>query len=246
MANPNRGLILSVHGQLDKEMLTAHETVLRHGWLSRMPESFQRDVLDRCRLQRFKAGEFVYVIGDPPGGMFGLVAGGLSISVAPRQRGPYFAHSARPGSWFGEAAALTGQPRRVGLMATRATRLLHLPLHAIHEIVGKDPAAWRLFALVTIEHLDAAIGAYDDLMIRDHAKRCIAVLLRLGGRRAPSPESSPVEIDFTQEDIATIANVARTTVVAVLRDLEALGYVTKSYRRIRIVAPDALIAMIGG
>jgi len=167
------------------------------------------------------------------------------MRVAPRERGPYFAHIARPGSWFGEASAITGQPRRVGLMATRATRLLHLPLHGIHEIVGKDPAAWRLFALVTIEHLDAAIGAYDDLMIRDHAKRCIAVLLRLGGRRASSPEASPVEIDSTQEDIATIANVARTTVVAVLRELEALGHVKKSYRRIRIMDPGALVAMVG-
>ena len=178
--------------------------------------------------------------------MFGLVAGGLNVSIAPNERGPYFAHVARPGSWFGEAAAFTGQPRRVGLAAARDSELLHLPLHGIREIVDNNPAAWRYFGLVTIGHLDLAIGAHDDLMIRDHIKRCIAVLLRLGGCRLSSPpDSGPIEIDMSQEDIAFMSNVARTTAGAVLRRLEAMGHLEQSYRRIRILTPDALRAMLG-
>ena len=221
------------------------EVVLRQGWLSQTPPSFQGDVLDRCHLQHFKAGEVIYSVGDPPGGMFGLVAGGLSISIAPNERGPYFAHFARPGSWFGEAAAFTGQARLVGLMATRGTELLHLPLHGIHEIVAKDPAAWRYFALITIAHLNLLIGVHDDLMIRDHVKRCIAVLLRLGGCRLPSSlDLLPVDIDVSQEDFAFMSNVARTTAGAVLRKLEAMGHLEHAYRQIRILAPDALRAML--
>jgi CRP-like cAMP-binding protein len=216
-----------------------------NGWLSLTPPSFQAAVLDRCRLQRFKAGESLYMVGDPPGGMFGLVSGGLGISVAPGESGPYFAHLARPGTWFGEAAAITRQPRRVGLTATRDAELLHLPLPKIDEIVARDASAWRLFALVTIGHLDMAIGACDDLMLRDHVKRCTATLLRLAGRRRPSPaDAAPVEIDLSQEDIATLANVARTTVGAVLRKLEAMGHIEQLYRRIRILASEPLRAML--
>jgi len=225
--------------------LGGHEVVLQKGWLSQLPPSFQRDVLDRCRVKNFKRGEHIYSVGDPAGGMFGLVAGGVGISVAPREQGPYVAHFARPGSWFGEAAAITGEPRRVGLAATRNSRLLHLPLHAIHEIVCLDPAAWRLFAIATIGHLDSAIGAYDDLMIRDPVKRCIAVLLRLGNRQmATVSDSSPVEIDLSQDDIAILANVARTTLNAALRDLEKTGKLELSYRRIRIVSPGAMRDML--
>jgi CRP/FNR family cyclic AMP-dependent transcriptional regulator len=228
-----------------RRIVTAHEIVRRQGWLSLTPKSFQHDVLDRCHLQFSKSGEFIYHVNDPPGGMFGLVTGGLSVSIAPGERGPYFAHFAQPGTWFGEAAAITGQARRVGLSVTRDTELLHLPLQAIHEIVGKNPEAWRLFALVTIGHLDMAIGASDDLMIRDHVKRCIATLLRLGGcRRASPPDSSPVEIDVTQEEIAVLSNVARTTAGAVLRKLEETEHLEQSYRRIRILAPDALRDML--
>jgi CRP-like cAMP-binding protein len=89
--------------------------------------------------------------------------------------------------WFGEAAACTEQPRRIGLTATRDPELLQLPLHAIREIVAADPGAWRYFGLAAIAHYDVAIGAADDLLIRDHVKRSVAVLLR----RAAPPRTPP-------------------------------------------------------
>jgi CRP/FNR family cyclic AMP-dependent transcriptional regulator len=106
----------------------------------------------------------------------------------------------------------TRQRRRVCLTATRDSVLLHLPLRAIDEIVKRDPSAWRLFGLLTIEHLDNAIGSSDDLMMRDHAKRFMAVLLRIGNCRMVNPRHRrPIEIDINHEDLANMANVARTT-----------------------------------
>src|SRR5271165_4736533 len=219
----------------------AHAIVSREGWLSFTPPPFRQTVLDRCKLEAHKAGEMIYSVGDPPGGMYGLVRGHFALSVAPGERGPYVAHFARPGTWFGEAAAFTGQPRRIGLAVTRESKLLHLPLPAIREIVAADPGAWRFFGLAAIAHYDVAIGAADDLLIRDHVKRAIAVLLRLGGcRRQTPPGASPIEIDVSQEDFATMTNLARTTAGTVLRKLEADGHVDVSYRRVRILAPDAL------
>lgn len=226
-----------------RDSATAHEAVLQSGWLSRMPSPFQRSVLERCRTKQFKRGATIYSIGDPPGGMFGLVAGAIGVSVAPREQGPYVAHFATPGSWFGEAAAITGEPRRVGLRAMRDTDVLHLPLHAIQEIVGQDAATWRLFAVLPIVNLDLAIAACDDLMIRDPAKRCIAVLLRLGNR-ASGRKSSPSDIDLSHDAVAYLANVSRTTLSAVLGELERSGALERSYRRIRLRAPGTMRAML--
>ena len=223
----------------------AHDIVSREGWLSFTPAPFRRVVLDRCKLQEFKAGATIYSVGDPPGGMFGLVAGSLALSIAPGESGPYVAHFARPGTWFGEAAAFTEQPRRIGLAVTRDSELLHLSLHAIREIVAADPGAWRFFGLAAIAHYDVAIGAADDLLIRDHVKRSIAVLLRLGGcRYLTPPGAAPIEVDVSQEDFAAMTNLARTTAGTVLRNLEASGHVEAAYRRVRILAPDALRAML--
>jgi CRP/FNR family cyclic AMP-dependent transcriptional regulator len=120
-----------------------------------------------------------------------------------------------------------------------------LPLHSIREIVASDPGAWRFFGLAAIAHNSVAIGAADDLLIRDHVRRCIAVLLRLGGCRLRTvPESPPIEVDVTQDDLAALSNLSRTTAGAVLRRLQASGYLEVSYRRIHILAPDALRAML--
>jgi CRP/FNR family cyclic AMP-dependent transcriptional regulator len=158
----------------------ACEIVRRKGWLSHTPASFQGAVLDQCRLEKFQAGAPIYQIGDEPGGIFGIVSGCLGISVVQGEIGPYVAHFAVPGSWFGQASVFTRMPRRVGLTATRDAVLLHLPLRAIDEIARRDPSAWRLFALPVFEHLDIAIGGMDDLLQRSHVKRFVAVLLRLG------------------------------------------------------------------
>ncbi len=122
-----------------------------------------------------------------------------------------------------------------------SSEVLHLPLPAIREIVAADPVAWRYFGLAAVAHNDTAIGAADDLLIRDHVKRSVAVLLRLGGCRYGTPRGTrPIEVDVSQDDFATMTNMARTTAGTVLRKLEAEGSVKVSYRRVRILEPDAL------
>ena len=187
----------------------AHEIVSRQGWLSFTPPAFRQIVLERCKSLELKAEATIYSVGDPPGGMYGLVRGNMAISIAPGERGPLIAHFAQPGTWLGEAAAFTDQPRRIGLAA--------------------------------VAHNDVAIGGADDLLIRDHVKRSVAVLLRLGGCRYRTPEgAAPIEVDVSQEDFAAMSNVARTTAGTVLRKFEAEGFVAVSYRCVRILAPDAL------
>ena len=225
----------------------AREIVSQEGWLSFTPPAFREVVLDRCALQEFRDGATIYSVGDPPGGMYGLVMGNFAVSIAPGERGPYIAHFAQPGTWFGEAAAFTEQPRRIGLAVSRDTEALYLTLPAIREIVAVDPGAWRFFGLAAIAHNDVAIGAADDLLIRDHVKRSVAVLLRLGGCRYRTAESDqPIEVDVSQEHFAAMTNLARTTVGTVLRKFEGDGLIDVSYRRVRILAPDALRAMLGG
>jgi CRP/FNR family transcriptional regulator, cyclic AMP receptor protein len=223
----------------------AKEAILKRGWLGTTPAAFQQRVLEQCQYRKVKAGAHIYKFGDPAGGMFGFVSGGIALDVAPGERGPHLAGVLRPGTWFGDVAALTGQNHRVGIRVTRETELLYLPVPAINTIVASDPDAWRHFLLITVGHLDRAVSLCDDLMRREHAQRFVAVLLHLAGRRFNSPiVSEGVELDVGQEELANIANVARTTAGGILRDLEKAGHVELAYRRIRILAPHSLRAML--
>ena len=225
----------------------AHAIVSREGWLGYVPPPFRKIVLDLCKFQAVEAGATIYSVGESAGRHDGLVRGNLALSIAPGERGPYVAHFIRPGTWFGEVAALLEQPRRVGLAATRDSKVLHLPQNAIREILTAEPGVWRFFFLATVAHYDVAIGAADDLMIRDHVKRSIAVLLRLGGCRLRTPPGAePIEVDVSQEDFVAMTNLSRNTAGTVLRRLEADGHIEVSYRRMRIVAPDTLRTLLEG
>ena len=227
------------------QILIAHDVVSRRGWLSQTSPAFRKSVLDRSQFRSFKAGETVHSAGDPAGGIYGLVSGGLKVVFAPSERIPFFAHFFVPGSWTGEAAAITGEPRLVTLVTTRETYALYLPLPSVNELLRDDPDAIRSFAKLMQWQLATAIAATGDLMIRDPGQRLIAVLLRLCGCRLSTPENpGEFDVDLTQDELALMANVGRTRASAMLVRLEAAGLVDLAYRRIRVLGPEGLRSML--
>jgi CRP/FNR family cyclic AMP-dependent transcriptional regulator len=232
-------------GEAMPEIAAAKKVVLTRGWLSTTPPDFQQRVIDQCQYRKVRTGTRIFKLGDPAGGMFGVASGGVAVEIAPAERGPFIASLMLPGGWFGDAAAITGRNRRVGVLTTRDSELLYLPVPAINTIVASDPDAWRYFFLNTMGHFDTAISLCDDLMRREHAHRFVAVLLHLCGCRFHSPPpSEAIDLDIGQEELANIANVARTTAGAVLRDLEKSGHLELSYRRVRILSPNSLRSML--
>jgi CRP/FNR family transcriptional regulator, cyclic AMP receptor protein len=217
------------------------EVLVRQGWLSMTPLEFQVRVLAECVLSEHAAGETIYRIGDPPGGIYGVLAGSFGISFASNEAGPHLAHFVRRGGWVGEAAAVTDLPRRVGLVAVRETKTAYLPLPAIRQITSAQPITWRYFAFLSLLNLDIAMGAAADLLLRDPRNRCIAALLRLGNCRTVSqPGTDAVEVEIGQGDLAILSNLSRNAVGTIIRSLEAQGMIALSYRRIIILKPDNL------
>jgi CRP/FNR family transcriptional regulator, cyclic AMP receptor protein len=198
------------------------------------PEDFRRAVLDECFLVQIEQGAPVYSLGDPPGGIFGLASGALAVSIAPGEGGPYLAHLANPGDWFGEAVFLTGQPRRVGLDAATECILFNLPLYTMERMVAEDASALRRFAQIAVANLDLALGAIGDLMISDPMRRIAAVLARASGAR----EESVVRI--SQAELGQLANASRKLVNKALHQFEESGWAEPRYNAIKIRDLEAL------
>jgi len=181
----------------------------------------------------------------PSTGLFGLAAGRLSVEIAPSERGPYLAFFAEPGEWVGYRGVMTGLPRDTNLKATRCSELLFLPNQAIEDLVYQDPKRWRIFCRVSLADLKRVTSLLDDVLRRDHVQRIIATLLHFSGCRAGTPrDATPIELDVGQEEVSRIANIGRTATGAVLRDLEKAGHIELAYRRIHVLAPDALRAQL--
>ena len=227
------------------ERTKAKEILSSRGWLLKLPNRTREDVLSRSVLVKFAKGETIYRLQDPPGGMYGLVSGTIGISIAPNVTGPYLAHYGRPGVWFGEAAVISGDPRRIGVAARTDVTTLHLPLPAISEIVEADPTFWRHLAMNAVLSLDLALRAYDDLKIGPPDMRIVAILLRLAGFPTDTfAGDEPARIEISQTELAEMANLSRTVVSRVLSSLSNDGLVSVGYRHIELRKPQRLAGLI--
>ncbi|SHE56335.1 cAMP-binding domain of CRP or a regulatory subunit of cAMP-dependent protein kinases [Kaistia soli DSM 19436] len=223
----------------------AREIAISDTWLREAPESFRRAVIERCMLQRFEPSQVIYSPGDGDGGIYCLISGSVRVSVASADDGPFFAHIMQPGIWIGEGPLISRAPRVVGLSAGRQSEVLLLPLPAIQSILESQPIGWKAVARLTFDHLQTAMTALNDLMIRDDRRRMIATLLRLGGcRLAPGPDPVPTPIDLSHEDLAVMANLARSTAATILHGLAQADLVELAYRRVILREPDRLRALL--
>ena len=223
----------------------ARKEALANGWLAATPDDFRTAVLTRAAYRSVDAGAAIFSCGDPPGGLFFLASGALRFSVLLEEQGPMFAHLMWPGAWLGEGPLITDGPRISSVVAARPSELLSVSLASMNEVFSKDPGAWRYMARLAFINTLAALGGAADLMIRDPAKRFIATMLRIAGCRTVTPSGvDSIEISASQEDLAYMSNLARSSVNEILGKLQAAGHVQLSYRRIVIRAPDRLREML--
>lgn len=215
------------------------------GWLASMPVTFRDAVLDRAVVRRYGPGDVLHSAGDESGGMYGVAVGTIRLMLSAVDHGPYCGHLLRPGSWAGDGGAITGGARLGSLVSSGESVILYLPRAAIMEIVAEDPTYWRHFVAGTMLNLNTAFGAIADLMLRDHRQRLVAVLLRAAGARSEMPPvERPIEVDLSQADIATMANVTRTTAGATLHRLGQMGLLKTGYGKVTILSPARLRRML--
>jgi CRP/FNR family transcriptional regulator, cyclic AMP receptor protein len=220
--------------------------ILRNGaWLSAAPVEFQQAILTRCDWVRLEAGVQIQFGGEGHGELIGLACGIIEMrSVLGRPETPIM-HFAHPVVWFGYIPILAGGPRRIAAAAKTPVWLGRVPQAAVTSLLAERPGWWRHFVQLAASYGDVAATVAADLLIRDSERRCAAVLLRLGGRRFPSPEDkSPVEVPVTQLELADAANLSRNSVGTMLRRLAARGFVEVGYGTMIARAPAALRAFI--
>jgi CRP/FNR family transcriptional regulator, cyclic AMP receptor protein len=211
----------------------ARDVLSRIGWLSRQPEEFQSEVFKRAAAVKFAAGEVIYRLGDPVGGIYGIVTGAVVANAAPRGYSSHILHVLAPGGWTGEAPFLSREPRRIGLTAAIETTAVYLPLDAMDQMAGRDPMATRRFTQILLINLDILLRAFYELQDPDEHRR-IALTLR----RITVSENTPIPL--TQSALGILSNTSRKTVNAAMRRFVEAGWIKTAYRTFTIKDMKAL------
>lgn len=217
------------------------------GWFGRAPKDFQDAVLSRCQWVTYPAGRPIYQTTDEHIRFCGIVDGAVDIYSRFGAGDNPLLHIAHEGSWIGYGTVVAPGKPRVTAVARGDALLAGLSDRALRALLAARPQWWELIAGGILEYGDIAIYAYADALIQDKERRCASVLLRITGLKPPrrsSPERTDVTV--TQNELATMAGLSRTTLVQVLRRLEHSGLIEQGYRMLRVLDVARLRAVESG
>jgi CRP-like cAMP-binding protein len=220
------------------ERSDAERRILRRGWLAAQPEPIRSAVLERCRLLHVDDREFLFHAGDGPGGIYGVVSGGIGIHVPAANDETTLVHIGRAGLWFGYGPLLRGGERSLTFSVMEPSCLFHVTLPALQEISSLSPSYQRAILSVTEYGMDVAISIVGSLTIRNPACRVAATLLRI--MPADDEGGAPGELVLRQAELGEMTSLDRRVVNRILRRMEMRGWIALSYGRIAVVDPPAL------
>jgi CRP-like cAMP-binding protein len=118
-----------------------------------------------ARLRNFAKDELVYLAGDQPNGVFGLVSGSLNISYPRGDGEDYTVHRAGSGFWIGDAAMLAKSVRLVSVRTAEPTIMVQLPIRELARLVRDDPRLYADFYALTYENFRTTLQIVTNLAI---------------------------------------------------------------------------------
>lgn len=225
----------------------AMATLRRVGWLAGEPKRMQDAILSRAILREYRADEYVYHADGEPGGIFGVVSGGLGVLIPSASGTMMLCHIARRGIWFGEGPANTGRRRALAVRSVEPSVVFHLPLQGIRALRADLPDFARLLAgLAVRNYAELTFRVIGDLMISPGERRIAATLVRISRPEPGDEDMPPWPIHLSQEDIGQMANASRDRVNRALAKFTRAGWISVDFRTVLVTDLARLEAFAWG
>ncbi|MCB1487199.1 MAG: Crp/Fnr family transcriptional regulator [Bauldia sp.] len=216
---------------------TALAIVSKRGWYAERPEALREALARLARIRCYAAGEPLYFHGDEPNGIFGLVSGGLDVTI-PRADGlDLTVHRADPGFWIGDLATFVGQTRLVSVVATQPTHVIHLPQHALRPLIERAPELYPEFYALTYENMSLALRLLANLAVSPSEVRVAVRLLMY----EQSPDKT--RLNISQDKLAELVGLSAPTLQRALKRLQDQSLIRLGYGHIDILDRAGLMSL---
>jgi CRP/FNR family cyclic AMP-dependent transcriptional regulator len=202
--------------------------------LSSLSLDTRRRLARNCRSRSYRAGEKVAERGQEANQVYFVTAGHLRVlNFSATGRMVRYAALA-PGDYFGELAAIDGQPRSATVVAETDCELVILPGEDFRALITSEPD----FAVALINRLAGIVRACDDrimdLSSLGPAQRVCLELLRLAQPDPLRTESWVVYPVPTKASLASMIGTTRETVARVISRLSSDGIVSRKSKSLYI------------
>jgi CRP-like cAMP-binding protein len=219
--------------------------LVNKGWLRHTPADFAERFIAHCHWRSFAAGAGIQHAGEEGGIAAGIAHGSAVLTTSLSTPDSPMLHILHPGDWFGYIPLFLPGARPNSVVARTDVTIAVMSQSEIEAFLAPQPQWWRYIGTLAAVHANMATAIAADMMIRDSNRRCAAALLNLANCRRGDPSSRPVlNAPLSQEELAAIANLSRTSVSTILRDLEEKGLIELGYRTVTLLDPARLRALV--
>lgn len=206
----------------------------RSAWFRRAPAALRGALLAAGRVRTLRAGERLFMRGDPDDGLYCVLDGVVRVGAASVGGREALLAVVGPVHWFGEIALFDGGPRTHDAYAERDSTLFHVPGAPLAALLDATPAWWHAFGLLLTQKLRLAFDAIEESALLPASARVARRLLLLADSYGDATWTRRV-VNVPQEDLALMLALSRQTVNQILRQFERDGLLVLRYGEIEIV-----------
>jgi CRP/FNR family transcriptional regulator, cyclic AMP receptor protein len=226
---------------LKNDIATYSAFLLNNGWLAHCSRGFAESFIAHCHWRHVPAGTGIQHAGEPGATVTGIAHGNALLTTSLSSPDSPTIHVMQPGEWFGFVPLFIGGMRPNSIVARTDVVLATMSQPEIEALLAPRPEWWRDIGTLGIIHANIATGIAADMMIRESRRRCAASLLQVADcRHADRLGSELASTPLSQEELAAIANLSRTSISSILRDFEETGLIKLGYRSFTIMQPGKL------
>lgn len=215
---------------------------------SRLTEDQLRVLAASMGTQTFERGETIFHQGSIGSVLYIIVTGQVRIYTISQAGQELSVKVFCDGDFFGEMALLDGQPRAASAEAMVSTTSLTLHRATFLHTINTYPPIAASILEVMAARLRQSNTYAEQLAGLTAAQRVMRQLLELALRRAArivnGPEEVRVEVDLTQDDLASLSGTTRETVNRVLSGLRDQGLIRIERARISVLDLPRMQALL--
>ena len=182
---------------------------------------------------RFEKGQILFRRGDVGSRLYVVANGQVRLAIASKTRRGLSFQIAVAGDLIGEIAVLDGGPRSAMATALTPVTTYALERSVFQELWSAHPGIANAIIAFLCRRLRKASDRLEATALYPMEVRLARFLLAaLGGRQAPPGRRVPLELGFSQGELALLLGASRSKVNVALGALENAGAVHRTSDRI--------------
>jgi CRP-like cAMP-binding protein len=211
-------------------------------FLAGLTDAAVRQLLDSARLRHIDAKQSVIVKGDPPDHIYLLKIGRMRSYVLAEDGSEIVMLWLTPGEVVGLVSLLPSPPNYMANTTTvTACDCLVWDHDTIRKLATDHPQIMENGFRLAIYHLATYMKRHVNFVTESATSRLAKQLIQLA-TSAGEVGGSGIDIDITNEQLSSLADVGYFTTSRILSKWEHDGVLSKKRGRVTLLAPESLMA----